>query len=229
MLVGMNLYKAYANHSIIENIDFEAKPGDMIVLTGENGSGKTTLLDMIAYLKKADGGTIELNSEPFISNNIRQQVAYLSNENFAMKNTTIAEFVKQHTLLFDDIQIEKWDRLLASWGINKQLKLGELSTGMLMKVKIGSVLARDVKVYLYDEPFANIDILARSEVMKAIISETKSDAITIISSHHLEGTEQLYNKLWLIKNKTLKKIDTEIYRSETGHSLIDFYKEEMSK
>ncbi|MBK3913464.1 ATP-binding cassette domain-containing protein [Listeria ivanovii] len=229
MLVGMNLYKAYANHSIIENIDFEAKPGDMIVLTGENGSGKTTLLDMIAYLKKADGGTIELNSEPFISNNIRQQVAYLSNENFAMKNTTIAEFVKQHTLLFDDIQIEKWDRLLASWGINKQLKLGELSTGMLMKVKIGSVLARDVEVYLYDEPFANIDILARSEVMKAIISETKSDAITIISSHHLEGTEQLYNKLWLIKNKTLKKIDTEIYRSETGHSLIDFYKEEMSK
>ncbi|CAM4169505.1 Putative ABC transporter, ATP-binding protein [Listeria ivanovii subsp. ivanovii PAM 55] len=206
MLVGMNLYKAYANHSIIENIDFEAKPGDMIVLTGENGSGKTTLLDMIAYLKKADGGTIELNSEPFISNNIRQQVAYLSNENFAMKNTTIAEFVKQHTLLFDDIQIEKWDRLLASWGINKQLKLGELSTGMLMKVKIGSVLARDVEVYLYDEPFANIDILARSEVMKAIISETKSDAITIISSHHLEGTEQLYNKLWLIKNKTLKKL-----------------------
>ncbi|MBC1758590.1 ABC transporter ATP-binding protein [Listeria ivanovii] len=206
MLVGMNLYKAYANHSIIENIDFEAKPDDMIVLTGENGSGKTTLLDMIAYLKKADGGTIELNSEPFISNNIRQQVAYLSNENFAMKNTTIAEFVKQHTLLFDDIQIEKWDRLLASWGINKQLKLGELSTGMLMKVKIGSVLARDVEVYLYDEPFANIDILARSEVMKAIISETKSDAITIISSHHLEGTEQLYNKLWLIKNKTLKKL-----------------------
>ncbi|MBC2081121.1 ABC transporter ATP-binding protein [Listeria welshimeri] len=229
MLVGNNIAKSYPNKLVLQNLDFEAKPGDMIVLTGENGSGKTTLLDMLANLKKPDSGTLELDNEVFAANNIRQHIAYLNNELYAKKSITIEEFMKQHALLFEDIQLDKWDRLLSGWRIKKRLKLGELSTGMLMKVKIGGVLARKAKVYLYDEPFANIDIMARSEVMKAIISETEPDVITIISSHHLEGTEKLYNKLWLIKEGTLKIIETEDYREETGNSLIDFYKEEMNK
>ncbi|MBC2065990.1 ABC transporter ATP-binding protein [Listeria welshimeri] len=229
MLVGNNIAKSYPNKLVLQNLDFEAKPGDMIVLTGENGSGKTTLLDMLANLKKPDSGTLELDNEVFAANNIRQHIAYLNNELYAKKSITIEEFMKQHALLFEDIQLDKWDRLLSGWRIKKRLKLGELSTGMLMKVKIGGVLARKAKVYLYDEPFANIDIMARSEVMKAIISETEPDVITIISSHHLEGTEKLYNKLWLIKEGTLKTIETEDYREETGNSLIDFYKEEMNK
>ncbi|MBC1668411.1 ABC transporter ATP-binding protein [Listeria welshimeri] len=229
MLVGNNIAKSYPNKLVLQNLDFEAKPGDMIVLTGENGSGKTTLLDMLANLKKPDSGTLELDNEVFAASNIRQHIAYLNNELYAKKSITIEEFMKQHALLFEDIQLDKWDRLLLGWRINKRLKLDELSTGMLMKVKIGGVLARKAKVYLYDEPFANIDIMARSEVMKAIISETEPDVITIISSHHLEGTEKLYNKLWLIKEGTLKTIETEDYREETGNSLIDFYKEEMNK
>ncbi|HAB0008120.1 TPA_asm: ABC transporter ATP-binding protein [Listeria monocytogenes] len=229
MLVGNNIAKSYPNKLVLQNVDFEAKSGDMIVLTGENGSGKTTLLDMLASLKKPDSGTLELDNELFTTNDIRQQIAYLNNELYAKKSTTIEDFMKQHGLLFENIELDKWDRLLAGWRINKRLKLGELSTGMLMKVKIGSVLARKAKVYLYDEPFASIDIMARSEVMKAIISETNPDAITIISSHHLEGTEKLYNKLWLIKANTLKTIETETYREETGNALIDFYKEEMNK
>lgn len=229
MLVGNNIAKSYPNKLVLQNLDFEAKPGDMIVLTGENGSGKTTLLDMLANLKKPDSGTLELDNEVFAASNIRQHIAYLNNELYAKKSITIEEFMKHHALLFEDIQLDKWDRLLSGWRINKRLKLGELSTGMLMKVKIGGVLARKAKVYLYDEPFANIDIMARSEVMKAIISETEPDVITIISSHHLEGTEKLYNKLWLIKEGTLKTIETEDYREETGNSLIDFYKEEMNK
>ncbi|MCU08407.1 ABC transporter ATP-binding protein [Listeria monocytogenes] len=229
MLVGNNIAKSYPNKLVLQNVDFEAKTGDMIVLTGENGSGKTTLLDMLANLKKPDSGTLELDNEVFTTNDIRQQIAYLNNELYAKKSTTIEEFMKQHALLFENMELDKWDRLLAGWRINKRLKFGELSTGMLMKVKIGSVLARKAKVYLYDEPFASIDIMARSEVMKAIISETEPDAITIISSHHLEGTEKLYNKLWLIKDNTLKTIETETYREATGNSLIGFYKEEMNK
>ncbi|EDO1118660.1 ATP-binding cassette domain-containing protein [Listeria monocytogenes] len=229
MLVGNNIAKSYPNKLVLQNVDFEAKPGDMIVLSGENGSGKTTLLDMLANLKKPDSGTLQLDNEVFIKNEIRQQIAYLNNELYAKKSTTIEEFMKQHALLFENMELDKWDQLLAGWRINKRLKLGELSTGMLMKVKIGSVLARKAKLYLYDEPFASIDIMARSEVMKAIISETEPDAITIISSHHLEGTEKLYNKLWLIKGNTLKTIETETYREATGNSLIDFYKEEINK
>ncbi|MBC2101590.1 ABC transporter ATP-binding protein [Listeria marthii] len=229
MLVGNNIAKSYPNKLVLQNVDFEAKSGDMIVLTGENGSGKTTLLDMLASLKKPDSGTLELDNELFTTNDIRQQIAYLNNELYAKKSITIENFMKQHTLLFEDMELDKWDRLLAGWRINKRLKLGALSTGMLMKVKIGSVLARKAKLYLYDEPFASIDIMARSEVMKAIISETNPDAITIISSHHLEGTEKLYSKLWLIKDHTLQTIETEAYREQTGNSLIDFYKEEMKK
>ncbi|EEN9515060.1 ABC transporter ATP-binding protein, partial [Listeria monocytogenes] len=193
MLVGNNIAKSYPNKLVLQNVDLEAKPGDMIVLTGENGSGKTTLLDMLASLKKPDSGTLELDNEVFTTNDIRQQIAYLNNELYAKKSTTIEDYMKQHGLLFENMELDKWDRLLAGWRINKRLKLGELSTGMLMKVKIGSVLARKAKLYLYDEPFASIDIMARSEVMKAIISETNPDAITIISSHHLEGTEKLYS------------------------------------
>ncbi|EAH0028635.1 ATP-binding cassette domain-containing protein, partial [Listeria monocytogenes] len=149
MLVGNNIAKSYPNKLVLQNVDFEAKSGDMIVLTGENGSGKTTLLDMLASLKKPDSGTLELDNELFTTNDIRQQIAYLNNELYAKKSTTIEDFMKQHGLLFENIELDKWDRLLAGWRINKRLKLGELSTGMLMKVKIGSVLARKAKLYLY--------------------------------------------------------------------------------
>lgn len=78
MLVGNNIAKSYPNKLVLQNVDFEAKSGDMIVLTGENGSGKTTLLDMLASLKKPDSGTLELDNELFTTNDIRQQIAYLN-------------------------------------------------------------------------------------------------------------------------------------------------------
>lgn len=99
MLVGNNIAKSYPNKLVLQNVDFEAKPGDMIVLTGENGSGKTTLLDMLASLKKPDSGTLELDNEVFTTNDIRQQIAYLNNELYAKKSTTIEDYMKQHGLL----------------------------------------------------------------------------------------------------------------------------------
>ncbi|MDN8753932.1 ABC transporter ATP-binding protein, partial [Staphylococcus aureus] len=85
-------------------------------------------LDMLASLKKPDSGTLELDNEVFTTNDIRQQIAYLNNELYAKKSTTIEDYMKQHGLLFENMELDKWDRLLAGWRINKRLKLGELST-----------------------------------------------------------------------------------------------------
>lgn len=127
------------------------------------------------------------------------------------------------------MELDKWDWLFVGWWINKWLKFGELLIGMLMKVKIGSVLVRKVKLYFYDEFFVSIDIMVCLEVMKVIISEINLDVIMIIFFYYLEGIEKLYSKLWLIKDNMLKIIEIEIYCEEIGNVLIDFYKEEMNK
>lgn len=85
MLVGNNIAKSYPNKLVLQNVDFEAKPGDMIVLSGENGSGENDFARYVSKFEETGQWHIELDNEVFTTNDIRQQIAYLNNELYAKK------------------------------------------------------------------------------------------------------------------------------------------------
>ncbi|OIJ46009.1 hypothetical protein BKM70_13530 [Listeria monocytogenes] len=76
MLVGNNIAKSYPNKLVLQNVDFEAKPGDMIVLTGENGSGKIFCVRniLIFQFKPKSGNTMENTVDIFFTADIFQDV-----------------------------------------------------------------------------------------------------------------------------------------------------------
>ena len=87
-------------------------------------------------------------------------------------------------------------------------------------------LSRDAKLYLLDEPLANVDPVNREAIVTTILKEFKEDASVIISTHLLNDVETILDEVIMIKdNKLFCHKSVEEIREETGRSLNEFFKE----
>ena len=110
--------------------------------------------------------------------------------------------------------------------LEEKLKTKELSSGMMAKMKIAVTLARDAKVYMLDEPFNGIDLLARDEIRGCILEFFSADKILLLSSHLVEEMEAIADRAVFIKNGQLaEEADLEEMRETLGVSMADRYRE----
>ena len=87
-------------------------------------------------------------------------------------------------------------------------------------------LSRDTKLYLLDEPLANVDPVNREAIVVTILKEFKEDASVIISTHLLNDVETILDEVIMFKdNKLFCHKSVEEIREETGKSLNDFFKD----
>jgi ABC-2 type transport system ATP-binding protein len=97
---------------------------------------------------------------------------------------------------------------------------------MMAKLKIAVTMARNAAVYMLDEPLNGIDLLARDEVMKTILTCITPDKIMIVSSHLVEELEQVVDTAIFIKEAHFAGMfDVEGLRINEGISLADKYRE----
>ena len=87
-------------------------------------------------------------------------------------------------------------------------------------------MARNAQVYMLDEPFNGIDLLARDEIRKCILQEATPDKLLILSSHLVEEMEAVADRAVFIKNGNLVEVrDLEEMRETDNVSMADRYRE----
>ena len=87
-------------------------------------------------------------------------------------------------------------------------------------------MARNAQVYMLDEPFNGIDLLARDEIRKCILREATPDKLLILSSHLVEEMEAVADRAVFIKNGNLVEVrDLEEMRETDNVSMADRYRE----
>ena len=201
------LTKSFNKRKVVNNVDFDVFPGEIIGLLGKNGAGKSTLFRMIIGLIKPDEGQVffqnnEITKEP-IYMRARHGMGYLAQDSSIFQKLTTEENILAilETLKYNrNEKQEKLLKLLSEFGLAKlaKMKAFTLSGGERRRLEIARSLATSPSLILLDEPFTGVDPIAIGEV-KDIIMHLKDKGIGIlITDHNVRDALSITDRSYII-------------------------------
>ena len=225
MVTCKDLSKKFGQKIAVTNCSLELEAGKIYGLLGPNGSGKSTLMKMFAGLFKPNKGLITVNGD-LISYRSKADVAYMSTESFMYPQMKISNVSQYFCDFYLDFDKDKFTKLIHEFGLEMDLKVGNLSSGMNAKLQVAATISRKAKVIMLDEPLNGIDFVARDQIIKAIIEHATDENILIISSHLVDQMESILDEVIFIKEgEIIIQGDAEEIRIEKQKSIVDLYKE----
>lgn len=220
--------KGYGNGVVLRGLDLEINKGEIIGLLGPNGEGKSTLVKILAGLITDYGGEYEFDGELF-NYTCKNHIGYMNDTAIIPKAWRVYHAIDYYKRNFTTFNEEKVLNLLEIFKIDKENKMKELSKGTVEKVHLALALSIDAKLYILDEPFGAIDLIAREEIIRIILDNFNSESTIIIVSHLVRDVEKMLDRVVLLKDRKIERnIMVEDLRLE-GKSVVDLYKEVFSK
>jgi ABC-2 type transport system ATP-binding protein len=215
----------FGSKAAVDQVSLTLVPGHIYAMLGPNGSGKTTWMKMAAGLIKPTSGEVWFDGKP-VDIDSRRYVAYMSTEPYFYSWMSAKDVGKYYGDFFEDFSYERYVKLLSSMELSENLKTRALSSGMMAKLKVAVTLARDARVYMLDEPFNGIDLLARDEIRATILQYATEDKLLLMSSHLVEEMEAVADRAVFIKEgRLVENIELETMRDEQGVSMADRYRQ----
>ncbi|AYE39376.1 ABC transporter ATP-binding protein [Companilactobacillus zhachilii] len=195
------------NKLILKNINLQLDNGKIVGLLGANGTGKTTLMRLISGVKAKNYGQIMVAG--IDGKAARKSCVSMTypldgfRKGIGEKNTKVKDVVKFYIDIYPDFSLEKYQAMAKYLEISCDEKLANLSTGTSEKLVIALALARQVPLYLLDEPLNGVDIMARKKIIKSIIQWKGDDSTIIISSHYVKEISSLLDDVVILKDQTI--------------------------
>lgn len=219
-----SLNKGYGITSpVLFDISFELEKGSITGVLGKNGIGKSTLLRSIAQLEPIQNGKILWDGNPLK----KDDVSFVLLSDYYYKNKTVQTVVKEFQLLNDYFEIEKTYSLLQDVKIDFQQKIHTMSTGTRQKFEIALTLGKQAKIYLFDEPFSNVDFASRSDIKQMLQMNGTNENILILTTNILENMDTLLTDAVILNHQKATKVyNLEKVRETKRQSLKQIYLEE---
>ena len=192
LLRTVDLVKAYKKRRVVDRVNIEVKPGEIVGLLGPNGAGKTTTFYMTVGLVVPDEGKIIFDNQDIthmpMYRRARLGIGYLAQEPSIFRNLTVEQNILAilETLPYSRReQKEKLEELLAELNITSlaKNKAYTLSGGERRRLEITRALVTKPSFIMLDEPFSGVDPIAVSEVQQ-IIMKLKDRGIGILLTDH---------------------------------------------
>jgi len=216
-----NLVKIYGSRTVVNNVSFNVKQGEIVGLLGPNGAGKTTSFYQVVGLVKPDEGEVYLNDINITKlpmyKRAQMGIGYLPQEASVFRKLSVEDNISavlEMTKLSKAQQKEKLESLLDEFRLQRVRKNNgdTLSGGERRRTEIARALAVDPKFILLDEPFAGVDPIAVEDI-QAIIAKLKYKNIGIlITDHNVTETLSICDRAYLL-------IDGKIFEHGTAEEL----------
>jgi len=197
------LLKWYGDTRALDGLDLEASPGEILGVAGPNGAGKSTLIRILAGETTADAGTIELDGEAWDTARNRDRVAVVHQEPQLCSNLTVAENLMlgregtramvrrldpaERSLLADLAILEYADRAIES-----------VPLAIQQRVEIGRALARDARVFLFDEPNSALTQEESVDLFRRMHLLAEAGNVVILVSHRIAELAEHTDRVALI-------------------------------
>lgn len=225
MLESREVTKVFGTKTAVDHVSMVLEKGHVYAMLGPNGSGKTTWMKMAAGLMKPTSGQVLFQGQP-VSVESRRHVAYMSTEPYFYTWMTVKDLGVYYGDFFEDFSMDRYRELLGRMELTEEMKTKALSSGMAAKLKIAVTLARDALVYMLDEPFNGIDLLARDEIRGCILQYATEEKLLLLSSHLVEEMEAIADRAVFIKEgRLVENVDLETMREREGVSMADRYRQ----
>lgn len=215
MLEIKNICFERDHKKILDHISFKLDEKKFYVITGPNGSGKSTLAKIIMGIITPDSGQILLNGEDItnlsVTDRANRGLAFAFQQPVKFKGITVFDLLNIATKKELDkkaaCEILSKVGLCAREYVDREVN-ALLSGGELKRIEIATVMARNPKVAVFDEPEAGIDLWSfqnLTEVFKDLEEDNKG--ITLVISHQ-ERILKIADQIILLEQGKVKEIGT---------------------
>uniref|UniRef100_UPI0025E8BE4A amino acid ABC transporter ATP-binding protein n=1 Tax=uncultured Campylobacter sp. TaxID=218934 RepID=UPI0025E8BE4A len=217
MLQIKDMNKQIASHTILSNISFDIKKGEIIAIIGPSGSGKTTLLRSLNYLEIPDSGILEFsdgslkidfkqhpNKQEILNLRRKMGMVFQSYNLFAHLNATqnITQGLISVQKMPKEKAIEIALNLLNKFGLKDRANAypSSLSGGQQQRVAIARAVALKPNILLLDEPTSALDKELVSEVLSTLKMLANEHQTMILVTHELKFAKDIADKIIFLED-----------------------------
>lgn len=218
--------------SAVENITFDARPGEIFGLLGSNGAGKTTALRILATILKPTSGTAEVAGFDVARSpqDVRRNIGFLSGDMGHYLRLSPREVLT----IFGRLNgVEKGalhkrvNALIDQFGMTDYAdsRVDTFSTGMKQRAALARVMVHDPPVLILDEPTSGLDVPTAQIIETFIVEAKQSGKCIILSTHIMEEAEYLCDRIAVVHAGKLQALGTmDELRERTGkHRLREIF------
>ncbi len=212
-IVGAHVVKA------VDNVSYQVKKGEVVVVCGPSGSGKSTLLRCINQLESTDSGKITIDGVDIKGrgvniNKVRAEVGMvfqsfnLFPHKSVRENINLAQ-VKVRKRSRSEAN-ERTDNLLKKVGISEKAEVfpSQLSGGQQQRVAIARALAMDPKIMLFDEPTSALDPEMVGEVLDVMRTLAKEGMTMVVVSHEMGFAREVADQVVMMDEGRIIEVGT---------------------
>jgi Fe-S cluster assembly ATP-binding protein len=210
--VGVTLEDDAGQIEILKNINLTLEERKIYVMTGPNGGGKSSLAKAIMGIYRPTSGKILLDDNDITDMSITERanlgIGYAFQSPARFKGLRVRDFLKIASgkdsdpnmcdLLFDV-------GLCAQDYLDREIN-ATFSGGELKRIEIASILARELKVALFDEPEAGIDLWSFQRLTETFKALNEKYDTTIVIISHQERILRLADQVILVANGEISEI-----------------------
>jgi lipopolysaccharide export system ATP-binding protein len=209
LLLVRGLVKNYGRRRVVDGVDFEVAPGEIVGLLGPNGAGKTTTFRMACGMIDPDAGKVVLQDKdvtewPMFKRCRDGGMGYLAQESSVFRKLSVQNNLLGVMELLGMSRKERrrrCDELLEQFGVTKlrKAKAMSLSGGERRRVEIARCLVSNPQIILLDEPFTGIDPVTIASIQE-IVRDLRSRGISIlITDHQVRETLEITDRSYVIR------------------------------
>ena len=201
------LVKRYGKRTVVNDVSFDVKQGEIVGLLGPNGAGKTTSFYMTTGLVVPNGGHIYLGDEEVtdypVYKRARAGIGYLAQEASVFRKMSVEDnilSVLEMTGKPREYQLEKLESLISEFRLEKvrKNKGDQLSGGERRRTEIARCLAIEPKFIMLDEPFAGVDPIAVEDIQFIVWKLKDRNIGILITDHNVEDTLCITDRAYLL-------------------------------
>ncbi len=201
------LVKVYGKRTVVNDVSFNVRQGEIVGLLGPNGAGKTTSFYMTTGLVVPNGGHVYLGEEEVttypVYRRARAGIGYLAQENSVFRKMSVEDnilSVLEMTGKPRDYQLDKLESLIREFRLNKvrKNKGDQLSGGERRRTEIARCLAIEPKFIMLDEPFAGVDPIAVEDIQQIVWQLKYRNIGILITDHNVHETLNITDRAYLL-------------------------------
>jgi ABC-2 type transport system ATP-binding protein len=202
MLEARHLAKRFFGVTVVDDVSFVVRPGEVVGYLGPNGSGKTTTARMLTGLLETSSGHVLIDGRDIQDDlvSFRRRLGYVPEEPFLypfLSGREYLELVGRLRELPAAVVDRKIPVLLELFGLARaaEQSIGSYSKGMKQKVLIIAALLHDPDVLIFDEPDSGLDVTAQLVLRHLVRTLAERGKAVLYSSHVLEVVEKLCTRV----------------------------------
>ena len=213
MLELKNINFTRDNKKILDNINLKLEDNQYYVITGPNGSGKSTLAKIIMGINKPDEGQVLFDGKDISDMPINERanlgIGFAFQQPVKFKGITVYDLIKlsarKNISKKEACEILSKVGLCAKEYVDREIN-SSLSGGEIKRIEIATVAVRNLKLTIFDEPEAGIDLWSFNNLIKVFEDMSKLTKGTTLIISHQERILNIADQIILLNSGKLEKV-----------------------